>query len=396
MGRMLITASIFGCVSPILSTVGLLGQKLFRPARLAEEKYDLHVLYRRMAPSCSSDHLLAHRLFTNWRRSTNNGYGGGSSFLPEELHPYESLLSRAAFRRLNEARSQIMRELRNNFPSPLGTHGEDMHADNENLARLLLASGFYPDVAIGDGRRNQLRLQKIPLASSVPSSVNYLLGTGVIEGALRNRGLRRDPHGLVHRRTGSSNPRYFIYEELLDLGQKLVSKTTAVDPMLFILFARNLRFKYYRSSTSPRSGADSMMRTHLVIDGWIAFGTDSDESDLRLLTELRVHWNEYIQFVIYKQLRGESFGQEELQAISLFQETILALVNESTVHREQQEETLIECDRHGRPLDQEPVADVEGNHHLESNPTRPPYHCSLPSDLTLPSPKKILTSLGDE
>lgn len=391
MGRMLITASIFGCISPILSTVGLLGQKLFRPARLAEEKYDLHVFYRRMASDCSSDHLLAHRLFNTWRRNANTGYDGGSSLPSKELLPYEALLSRAAFRRLNEARSQILRELRNNFPSPLGTHEEDVHAENENLARLLLASGFYPDVAIGEGKRNQLRLQRILSASTVPGSVNYLLGTGVIEAALRSRGLRRDPHGVIHRRTGdTNNPRYFIYEELLDLGQKLVSKTTAVDPLVFILFARTLRFKYYRPSGGPKSGAESM-RTHLVIDGWIAFRAESG-SDLHLLTELRVHWNEFIQFVIYKQLRGESFDGNELQALSLFRETILALANECNVSREQQEEMLIECDRHGRPLDQpETIADEGDNH--ESNSTWPQSQCSPSSHMTSSSPARLLATV---
>ena len=329
MGKMLITSSILGCLGPIMSTVGSLGQKLFRPVRLPQEKYDLHAFYNKTAANMHSDHLLTHKLFTEWK--SLHGY------FPEDYSSYEMILSKMAFRRLDESRHQLFRELKNNFC--LEGFNTEAHQDNDGLVRLVLAAGFYPEVAIGTGKRNQLKLRKLSSASAMPSSVNYILGSGTISASLAARGLCRDPYKLAFR---AINPRFFIYEELLDVGQKLVSKTTAVDPLVFILLAERLNYKYYLT----RNGS---VVPHLVVDDWVRYRSTS-EQDLKLLIELRMHWNEFLQFVICKKLIKMPFTTLEQQAINTFKEAIAIFASSMNVNRKLIYESVAECDQNGKPF----------------------------------------------
>lgn len=323
---MLITSLIFGCLGPVLTTVALLGQRVLRPARLAQEKYDLHAFFKTLPKALASDHLLFHFIYRTWKA---NGHDFG-----QELYRYSSLFSRPSLRRLDESRNQIFRELKGNF----GLSGEDVdvNASNDSLVRLILASGFYPDVAIAKDRRNTFRLKKLPSATIGSSSMNYILGSGSIRNALEARGQRSDPLGLdKRRRRDGVHPQFVIYEELLDIGQKLVSKTTAIDPLSFILFAERYDYRFYKSGTEK-------IHKQLHLDGWLAYRAEKDPSDLSLINELRQHWNDFVQFVIYKQLKKETLSEHEEECVRAIKETIIMFANEMDIHRSMQQDRSVQ------------------------------------------------------
>ncbi|PJF17538.1 hypothetical protein PSACC_02655 [Paramicrosporidium saccamoebae] len=310
MGKMLITALIFGCLGPVLTSVALLGQRIFRPTRLPHEKFDLHNFYSRQHSGLASDHLLAHDIFSVWKEN-------GHNFGPK-MYAYESLFSRPAFRRLDESRGQIFRELNNNFG--VSSSDADVNSGNDALVRLILTSGFYPDVGITSGKRNSYKLRRVPHASVVGGSMNHVLGTGNITAALEQRGRRS--HGGISSRNTRMGPEFIIYEELVDIGQKLISKTTAVDPLSFLLFAERTSYKRFR-------GARDTEFQQLHIDNWLAYRADNI-SDLKLISELGLHWNDFVQFVIYKQLGGEMLSPHEEECVAIIKETILMFTKELT------------------------------------------------------------------
>lgn len=313
MGKMLLTAHLMGCLGPVLTTVALLGQKIFRPTRLPTEKYDLHAFYSRFAPDCTSDHLLLHKIYMAWKGNNHN--------LGPQLQPFEPLFSRPALRRLDEARHQIQRELRSSLALSDEQHDPEANSTNEALVRFVLASGFYPDVAMVKRRgRNVLEMKMIRNALLASSSINHVLGTGSIQSSLEVRGQRRDPHDLVRRRE-EARPLFYIYEELIDIGHKLVTKTTAIDPLLLLLFSPSTPLVEYRDPKGT-------IFKQIHLDGWIPLRAEpsTHHHDLLRLAELRLHWNDFMQFSIYKQLHGQPLSDSEARCVAKMKDTILALV----------------------------------------------------------------------
>lgn len=344
---MLITALIFGCLGPVLTTVAMLGQKIFRPARLPHEKYDLHAFYRCFGGGLESDHLLTHRIYKQWKSARNFG---------PDLQPHEMLLSRPGLRRLDEARSQILRELQTHFGMLEGDGHPDVNSDNEALVRLILTSGFYPDVGIGKKtKRNVYELKMVRRAMLATTSINAVLGKTVIESTLEQRGggggggrhprrssrERRHSVGDDVRAAGRTlGPQFVIYEDLIDVGAKMLVKTTAVDPLCFILFASRLTIEEYEDA----QGRERFKQ--LLVDDWLHFRAEpaSNHTHLLLLSELRLHWNDFVQFVIYKQLRREPLNEEERTAVERMRNIILLLCKETRTDRQLLRDTSKECD----------------------------------------------------
>jgi hypothetical protein len=258
---------------------------------------------------------------------------------------------------------------------------------NGNLVRLVLTSGFYPDVAMARGKRNTLHLRRIPSVSFVPGSVNYTLGRGVIEAALPNGYADRHRLDIASRalqphssQRSPESANFFIYEELIDVGQKFLSKTTAVDPIFFLLFAHNLKFRYYspavdsgKNSLLARSAApattgqapNALVSSSITVDGWIQF-RGTKEADLRLLTELGSHWNDFIQFVIHKKLRKVPFTSQEVDAIRQFRAAIETLAADCNLARPIASNSYGECDRRGNPIARSPSTRFSPSTSLEN------------------------------
>lgn len=309
----------------------MLGQKIFRPARLPHEKYDLHEFYRRFGGGLESDHLLTHRVYMQWKSMRNFG---------PELQPYEMLLSRPGLRRLDEARSQILRELQNSFGLLEGDISPDRNSDNEGLVRLILSSGFYPDVGLGKrNKRNVYELKMVRRAMLATTSVNAVLGRTIVDATRDQRGYRSNRRPVKEENTRANGPQFIVYEELIDIGAKMLVKTTAVDPLVFILFATRSKMIDFQD---PRGG---QRFKQLLVDDWLQFRAlpANNHRDLQLLTELRLHWNDFVQFVIYKQLRREKLNETEMAAVEKMRQVILLLCRETRTDRVMLMDTSKEC-----------------------------------------------------
>lgn len=330
MGKMLITSAIFKCFDPILTAVASSGARIFKPARLPIEKDEQISFYRAFSPTSFSDHLLVHNMFSHWREDRG---------IFSLQYPYgHSRISYANLRKTEESRVQIYREFRNNFGNILSASmGDDLNvnAKCEGIVRLLLASGYYPDIAFLDHPlKRRFRLRTIKDARMASNSINSLLGKKNDDGRRGSKGFYRDNRQSRQEKNPVLPvvPRYFIYEELTDVGQKLISRTTAVDPIFFAIFAENLRL---RPSTSQQAGFTSDAKNgskELLVDDWLVIRSEN-EQDLRLLMEFGLHWNSFIQFSIQKSLSGVAMTMDQLVIVKEFMEVITEFAQHGDIYR---------------------------------------------------------------
>lgn len=302
LGKMLVTSVFLKCLSPILTAVAGMGQRLFLPARLPDEKQALHQFYKQNSPSLYSDHLLHHNLLGE-----------------DIMRNYDSgrLLSHIAIRRISESRLQIVRELKSHLGDQIN-ETSDKNSSCDGLVRLVLASGLYPDVAVWRGKRNNYRLRLLNnVSSATMSSCHQYSGNTQSFGMNQMRLMRSEKYkNQKNSIETEERPSFYIFEDLIDIGQKMISKMTAIDPVFLALLATNTMFKSSESMTD-KSGNFS-----ICLDGWINLrpgeNQDPNLNDVRIITELRTHWETFLQFMTAKTLLKMPLNKEEQEAADRF------------------------------------------------------------------------------
>lgn len=292
MGRMLCAGLIFQCLGPILTVAAASGERIFRAVRETEERQLLgrfiSQFTRTPNNNIHSDHLLVHQIWTEWKLNP----------LGPKIQPFASVISFLALKRIDETRAQLVKLLREkvsrdiirfvNQQQSWWDSGEsddhvvatpsdqqlylnpqhNMAAGDDEVLRLVLTCGFYPDFAIMP-KRNHLVLPGIDAVKLPSSSLNNISA----------RPSSSSPVVSDYRR--GAFPAFYLYQDVVDLGgQVMVGKTTAVDPILAILFAHKIQSK------SPRS---------VLLDGWLSVAA-AEESDLELLRGFAALFNRFLQY----------------------------------------------------------------------------------------------------
>lgn len=332
LGKMLITSILVKCLDPVLTMISFVGSRIFKPARLPYEKQALQSFLTSVnaALGLHSDHMVAKSLLSEWimdRQYFNRQHPG-----------INSLISYLNLRRVEQGRIQLMRELKNSFKAA-GEDHVNVHGDNTMLSRLLMATGLYPDFAfMPHPRKRRFRLLAIKDAKMPVSSIFHTLGRSAHSGDDNQDG---EMMPLIEI-PPESTPRYFVYEELIDVGQKLLQKASAVDPLFFVLSAASVRFRPILN-TSPNNNhsidGDSGEQMEMIVDDWLVVrGQDGESGDLRLLGELRVHWNNFIQFAIARHLSSltpsQPYSAEEQEVVNEFIQTLVAFAEEGNILRQ--------------------------------------------------------------
>lgn len=254
-----------------------------------------------------SDHILTHRLYQCWKLDPYLGQLARDSGLHSAIN---NQISFPTLKRLDEIRSKLSQTINSRMVAE--GSGEDLNtnADNQALIRFIIASGFYPDVALYKGKRNSYQLGKLRHVNLATSSINYELALQNI----RKAGITK-PLALLARKQ-PPRPIYYVYEDLLDIGIKLLMRTTAVDPMVFALLAFDLQVK----------------ENSLLVDRWLTIKSDS-AMDLRVLNETRLHLGNFLQWSISKRLAKQDLDPEERQLQDTFIDALLGLLSNSDINR---------------------------------------------------------------
>lgn len=316
---MLILAVIYKCLDPILTVVAGLGERIFKPCRTTEEKSGLHKFFIRFAKDLHSDHLTVNKVYKLWLEDPSMSQVGYGPNQP---------VSVMSMRRIQEIRRNLASILHESLSSNPELREETIRKWNENsgneaLLRAVIATGFYPDVAVFKGRRNAYQLRKIREVKVPITSCNYEPNQEMYSYMAT---ARAKPRGLTTRRA----PTFFVYEDLIDVGVKMVMKTTAVDPLVMMLLANKL----VQKPVTPSGNGPKL--TSVVVDEWLAVHPEGPESqsDLALISQFRVQLDAYIQWAISKILSKAPLTEEEIQAKAIFEKAILALYNQSSIFRQ--------------------------------------------------------------
>lgn len=310
---MLILAAIHQCLDPILTVVAGLGERIFKPCRTTDEKIGLHKFFQRFAKDLHSDHLMISRIYKMWLDDpmfSQVGYG------PNQPISFTSV------RKIQEIRKNLAFVLRDSLSPDAALHW-NANSDNEALVRAVIATGFYPDVAVFKGRRNAYQLRKIREVKLPITSCNYEPSQEMHSYMATSRA---KPRNLSAKRA----PTFFVYEDLIDVGVKMAMKTTAVDPLVLMLLANKL----VQKPVTPTGNGVKL--TSIIVDDWLAVHPEGSEcqSDLGLISQFRLQFDAYLQWSIAKMLSKTPLTEEELQAKLAFEKAVLALCNQSTIFRQ--------------------------------------------------------------
>jgi hypothetical protein len=330
---MLVLAAMFRCLDPILSVVAALGERVFRPARLPDEKAALHRLFSALQlPRLHSDHLATHAIYTAWKAHPTT--------ISDKLDRAAlAMVAQPALRRIDDLRRNLRALLQANLPALQPDEDWNANAGNEPLVRFVIAAGFYPDVALYKARRNAYQLRKMRDVKVPVSSTLYEPGPVLrqllhprkpsVVASLKQHSIMHDSHGppgapMKHNLSHHQRPSFYVYEDLMDIGLKLIMRSTAVDPLAFALLASQLE-------------VDRQNKRSLLLDRWLAIRSEAaEDTDLRILAEARHHFTAYLQWNIARRLAKGGpapLSPDERETMEAFEQAILSLLAGSTLSR---------------------------------------------------------------
>lgn len=248
------------------------------------------------------------------------------------------MVSQPALRRIDDLRRNLLALLQSNLPVLQQDEDWNANAGNEALVRFVVAAGFYPDVAIYKAKRNAYQLRKMRDVKVPVSSTLYEPGPVLrqllhprkpsIVASLKQHSLHGHQESasaiVKHNLSHHQRPSFYVYEDLMDIGLKLIMRSTAVDPLAFALLASQLE----TGKSRERS---------LLLDRWLAIRSEaSEDTDLGILAEARHHFNAYLQWNIAKRLAKGGPAPllpAEREAMEAFEQAILSLLAGSTLSR---------------------------------------------------------------
>jgi len=216
---------------------------------------------------------------------------------------------------MHDVRRNLERLLREHIPADV-QDGWSGNAGNEALLRMVIATGFYPDVAVYKGKRNAYQLRRLRDVRVPVSSCAFEPGHEI----------RSTLRPVKSAGKSGVQPVYHVYEDLVDVGMKMVMKVTAVDPLVLMLLSTRISRRLEAPGRTPA----------LQVDEWLTVQPDTPSgiSDLNMISETRLHLAGYLQWSIQRMLSRRPMTEVEEQAQRLFEEGLLALIAQSTIHRQ--------------------------------------------------------------
>ncbi|KAH6933805.1 hypothetical protein HPB50_018284 [Hyalomma asiaticum] len=169
-GKMIIMASIFSCLDPILTVAASLSFKDAFMVPLGKEKL-VDEVKRRFAGDTKSDHMMLVNVFSQWEEAVR--HRNGNEFC------YANFLSWNTLKMLSNMRQQFAEYLQElNFINSKDIKARELNQNSDNLKVLqaVICAGLYPNVAKGHFARSK-RLMSFSTktdkkASLHPKSVN--------------------------------------------------------------------------------------------------------------------------------------------------------------------------------------------------------------------------------
>ena len=284
LAKLLIYASMLGCLDPMLSVAGALaaGKPLFLSPRDGAARAEADAARARLASGAGrSDHLAAARAYDAWAAAGRAGRGGGGggggggsgrggrapavhSSPEQRAFAAEHHLSQSGLESVRAARADCAAALaelgfasrayaervaRCDPPSP-STEPLDAHAASARVARAALTAGLYPRVV-------RVRAPAQLFAPTIGGAV-------AVDGpskALRfftKDGSRVWMHpSSLNAAAGAFDSPWLVFSEVVATSRPFVRDTTCVAPYALLLFGGDVAARHEAGT--------------LAVDGWIDF-----------------------------------------------------------------------------------------------------------------------------
>ena len=178
-GKMLVTAATFGCLSPALTIAAGMAYK--DPFVLPmDKKHQADAVRRRLAGDTRSDHIALVRAFEGWTRARRDG-GNREGW----EYCRRNFLSGNTLELMSDMRRQFADLLHGIGFLPDGARSADRvdaahnrHAADVAMLRAVICAGMYPRLVSvrARGRRNELKTHEDGKVECHPSSVNSEFG----------------------------------------------------------------------------------------------------------------------------------------------------------------------------------------------------------------------------
>ncbi|XP_058064756.1 ATP-dependent DNA/RNA helicase DHX36-like, partial [Anopheles bellator] len=212
-GKMILLASIFGCIDPITSIAASLSFKnaFYKP--LGKEK-EVDRIRRRFADGIASDHIMLARVLDEWRRQSNR-----AGFC------HRHFLNNATLQQLSNMKRQFCEYLHGaHFLSAVECEAPENnhHTGSNELLAAIVGAGLYPNVAFV---RKVIRSRNSPDGRAILN----------IEG----QGRAEIHPASVNSNRGIFHSNFVVYYDMQKLSALTIFDTTVVNPFSLLFFGDN-------------------------------------------------------------------------------------------------------------------------------------------------------------
>eukprot|EP00039_Didymoeca_costata_P004713 m.75692 g.75692 ORF g.75692 m.75692 type:complete len:691 (-) comp12518_c0_seq1:97-2169(-) len=228
LGKMLIYASIFGCLNPILTIAASMSLKTPFNSPLGQRE-QADAKKRHFGRGTMSDHLAWHYAYYQWNSNTNGKYD----------YCRKNYLNRDVLNQIKRLRDQLQNDLRGaGFITDEINH--DRNSENVHLLRTILCAGLYPNVVkFCMAKRNGHGKPKRQINTKTE---NVLFHPASLNGKFT-----------------AAKDRWFVYLEKVETTAVFIRDSTIISPFGLLLFGGDLIVDHHKKL--------------VTVDEWIKFHT---------------------------------------------------------------------------------------------------------------------------
>jgi hypothetical protein len=160
------------------------------------------------------------------------------------------------------------------------------------MGRFVLSMGLYPNIAVRKAKRNCFRVYKISKVRLASQSCLFQSHEGEKTHGDDDETEDGATDGGDDIDEQTRPPRFYVFEELADTGDKTIRRVTAIDPLFLVLSAERVQIEN-----------DHGERVCLRIDDFI--GLMLPQTEASFLLELRALWQKILAVGIPLAVQGQ-------------------------------------------------------------------------------------------
>lgn len=263
LGKSVVLSHVLGLSKNILTVAAGVGERVMRFPRNDNFKDEFLQVVRKLRSNYMDDHEMLIDFSEKFDQRKLS-----SIFEFKDL----AFVSNLSLKRIGNLKQSLKVQLDRTFASEFDS---SLSAEiTQRIDKIFILGGFYPDVAFKMSKRNQFLLAGGLSAEPQKESIQY---SESLETLIRDY----SSGNLKAENMAFTNCSAVVFEELFDAGHSMIVKSSAIDPIVCVLFAESFN-----------ASSDS-----IYLDNWIRI-TSQNQNNLKVLVELRFLWKDLSKALI--------------------------------------------------------------------------------------------------